>query len=159
MIAHSRPLVTPTHHSSWQPIIFILQQQAVNCPAACLTVATHDSGIVAITMTGRSRSKFSPGGGLTPKAIAAIKHVKDRACIALIGALRLYRRTLGGRGPSLPRELALCLTHGLGLGAIFLVCAMVCWFVGEVASGGQMPEEQLWVGRIVLAEFLGPRGT
>jgi murein DD-endopeptidase MepM/ murein hydrolase activator NlpD len=32
---------------------------------------------------------------------------------------------------------------------------MACWFVGEVASGGRMPQAQLWIGRIVLAEVLG----
>jgi hypothetical protein len=77
------------------------------------------------------------------------------ACIALVGALRLYHRTPAGRRPSWPCELALCLARGLGLGAILLFCAMACWFAGEVASGGRMPEAQLWAARIALAAFLG----
>jgi murein DD-endopeptidase MepM/ murein hydrolase activator NlpD len=77
------------------------------------------------------------------------------ASVVLIGALRLSRRASAGGGPSWPRELALCLARGLGLAAAFLLCATACWFVGEVASGGRMPEAQLWAGRIVLAEALG----
>jgi hypothetical protein len=77
------------------------------------------------------------------------------ASIALIGALRLCRRTPAEGRPSWPRELALSLTRGLGLGAALLFCAMACWFAGEVASGGRMPQAQLWIGRILLAEALG----
>src|SRR5262245_14136229 len=54
--------------------------------------------------------------------------------IVLTGALRLYHRSSVGGNPALPRGLSLYLAHSLGLGAIFLFCALVCWFVGEAAS-------------------------
>src|SRR4051794_36570872 len=66
------------------------------------------------------------------------------ACIVLVGALRLYQRSAAGGRPSWSRELALSLARGLGLGATLLICATACWFIGEVASGGRMPEAQLW---------------
>jgi hypothetical protein len=77
------------------------------------------------------------------------------AGVVLIGVLRLRRRTSATEKPFWLRELALCLARGLALGAIVLFCAMACWFLGEVASGGRMPDVPLWVSRIVLAEFLG----
>src|SRR5262249_26441876 len=86
---------------------------------------------------------------------AAAMAASFAACIVLIGALRLYHRTSAGGQRSRLRELALCLARGLGLGATFLFCAMACWFAGEVASGGRMPEAPLWAGRIVLAAVLG----
>jgi hypothetical protein len=44
---------------------------------------------------------------------------------------------------------------GLGLGTILLVCAMLCWLLGEMASGGNMHTAPLVVLRILLAEFFG----
>jgi hypothetical protein len=76
-------------------------------------------------------------------------------CIVLLSALRLYHRTGATADRSLQRELVLDVVRGLALGAIYLFCAMTCWFVGEVASGGRMPEVLLWTFRIAMAGLVG----
>jgi hypothetical protein len=77
------------------------------------------------------------------------------ACIVLMLTLQLYHRTWATAERSLQRDLLLGAVRGLALGAIYLFCAMTSWFVGEVASGGRVPEVLLWAFRIALAGLLG----